>query len=189
MRVDYRTALADYYTIINQCRNMIANNRTGLNTEYMDILDSELPKKDLDGGSISYSSNFRLNDLERGDEVSEDYIANVRYMFRMQYFLYKRKKSRWMTLYAKVNMLIEHPITYEPDYLIKGLDDAASTVYPSGDARATASAATTPPPPARFSITTDCPRSFDINVANARMTASPPVPAGYSTITRIGLLG
>jgi hypothetical protein len=123
VRVDYRTALADYYTIINQCRNMIANNRTGLNTEYMDILDSELPKKDLDGGSISYSSNFRLNDLERGDEVSEDYIANVRYMFRMQYFLYKRKKSRWMTLYEKVNMLIEHPITYEPDYLLKGLDD------------------------------------------------------------------
>lgn len=28
---------------------MIANNRTGNNTAYMDILEKELPTKDLDG--------------------------------------------------------------------------------------------------------------------------------------------
>ena len=65
MRKEYREAVADFYMIVSQCRNMIANNRTGNNTAYMDILEKELPKKDLDGAAISQSSNFVL-DLERG---------------------------------------------------------------------------------------------------------------------------
>jgi hypothetical protein len=82
VRQEYRAAVADFYMIVSQCRNMITNHRTGANTAYMDILDSELPKKDLDGTVISHSSNFTL-DLLPGQDVTEDYIANVRYQFRV----------------------------------------------------------------------------------------------------------
>lgn len=107
VRMEYRTALADYYTVVSQCRNMIAGYRSGANTEYMDILEDELPKEDLDGTAISYSSNFKMSDLKEGEEVSENYIANVRYQYRVSYFLYKRKKSRWMSTYEKINSLIQ----------------------------------------------------------------------------------
>jgi hypothetical protein len=85
---------------------MIAQHRTGANTEYMDILEKEIPEKDLDGVVIAYSSNFRL-DLEDSANVTEDYIANIRYQFKVQYFLYKRKKSRWMTTSESIHRLIE----------------------------------------------------------------------------------
>ena len=101
---------------------MVAHHRTGANTEYMDILDKEMPTEDLDGNTISISSNFTLEGLSPGEEVSEDYIANVRYLFRVQYFLYKRKKSSWMSLYANIIDLIEQPVTYEDSYLLKDLN-------------------------------------------------------------------
>ena len=121
IRMEYRTAVADFHTIVSQCRNMIANNRTGANTYYMDILEEELPEKDLEGTIISYSSNFTL-DLNSGQEITEDFIANIRFQFRVQYFLYKRKKSRWMTTFDTVNKLIEQPVTYTDAYLKKDLD-------------------------------------------------------------------
>jgi hypothetical protein len=34
---------------VSECKNLIENHRTGSNTAYMDILDKELPKEDLDG--------------------------------------------------------------------------------------------------------------------------------------------
>lgn len=39
VRSEYRTAMADFYMIVSQCRNMIQNHRTGHNTAYMDILE------------------------------------------------------------------------------------------------------------------------------------------------------
>jgi hypothetical protein len=87
---------------------MIAHHRTGANTEYMDILEKELPEKDLDGVVISYSSHFKL-DLEDSENVNADYIANVRNQFRIQYFLYKRKKSRWNETFDSIIKLIEEP--------------------------------------------------------------------------------
>lgn len=122
VRKEYREAVADFYMIVSQCRNMIANNRTGNNTAYMDILEKELPKKDLDGASINYSSNFVL-DISPGHDVSADYIANVRYQFKVQYFLVKRKKSRWHTLYDKVNSLIETPVNFDKAYMNRDLED------------------------------------------------------------------
>ena len=62
---------------------MIAFNRNGGNTAYMDILEAELPKQDLEGATIGHSSNFTLEGLNPGDDASEDFIANVRYQFRV----------------------------------------------------------------------------------------------------------
>lgn len=63
--MEYRLALADYHMIVSQCKNLINNHRTGSNSEYLDILDSELPTTDLEGATISYSTNFYL-DLKPG---------------------------------------------------------------------------------------------------------------------------
>lgn len=112
--------MSDFHTVVSQCRNMIAHHRTGSNTAYMDILEKELPEKDLDGVVISYSSNFKL-DLEDSENVTADYIANVRNQFRIQYFLYKRKKSRWNETFESIIRLIEDP-KIEKSYLERDLD-------------------------------------------------------------------
>ena len=75
VRQEYREAVADFYMAVSQCRNMIMNRRTGANSEFMDILDQEMPKQDLDGAVISHSSNFNLDTLKSGQEVTEDFIA------------------------------------------------------------------------------------------------------------------
>jgi len=41
----------------------------------------------------------------------------------VQYFLVKRKKSRWHTLYEKVNSLIETPVNFDKTYMNRDLDD------------------------------------------------------------------
>jgi hypothetical protein len=120
IRKEYRTAMSDFHTVVSQCRNMIAHHRTGANTEYMDILENELPEKDLDGVVISYSSHFKL-DLEDSANVNADYIANVRNQFRIQYFLYKRKKSRWNETFDSIIKVIEEP-KIEKSYLERDLD-------------------------------------------------------------------
>jgi hypothetical protein len=52
VRHEYRSALSDYQLILSQCRNMIRDHRSGANTDYMDILQQELPKTDLEGNEI-----------------------------------------------------------------------------------------------------------------------------------------
>ena len=71
-----------------------------------------------------------MSDLKEGEEVTENYIANVRYQYRVSYFLYKRKKSRWMSTYEKINSLIQLPVTYEDSYLNKNLDGSKNEDLP-----------------------------------------------------------
>ena len=52
------------------------------------------------------SKNFQL-DIKKGQEIGEDFIAEIRNRFKMAFFLYKRKKSRWVSLYAKIQALTE----------------------------------------------------------------------------------
>jgi hypothetical protein len=124
VRKDYRSAMADFYMIVSQCKNLIANHRTGFNTEFMDVLDSELPKKDLEGASIGHSKAITL-DIKKGQEVNEDFISQVRYTFKVTFFLYKRKKSRWISLYDKIDSLIEKPVNFEDSYLRKNIDQCS----------------------------------------------------------------
>jgi len=80
---------------------MIDNNTTANNAQFMEILSKELPMKDLEGQTIGASKNFTL-DIKKGQDVTEDYIADVRNKFKTAFFLYKRKKSRWISLYNRV---------------------------------------------------------------------------------------
>jgi len=80
---------------------MIDNNTTANNAQFMEILGKELPMKDLEGQTIGASKNFTL-DIKKGQDVTEDYIADVRNKFKTAFFLYKRKKSRWISLYNRV---------------------------------------------------------------------------------------
>ncbi len=44
----------------------------------IDVLLDELPKKDLEGQNIAHSSYFQF-ELKKNQEVTEDFIANIRY--------------------------------------------------------------------------------------------------------------
>jgi hypothetical protein len=62
-------------------------------------------------------------------------------------------------------------------------------VYPSGGDFATASAATLPPAPGRFSTITGWPRDSLSLAPSMRASMSTAPPATKGTMTRIGLLG
>ena len=64
-----------------------------------------------------------------------------------------------------------------------------NSVYPSGGALATISAAITPPPPPRLSMTTGCPHALTKLAATGLATASVPPPGGYGVTRRTGLTG
>lgn len=44
--------------------------------------------------------------MKKNQEVTEDFIANVRYQFKLAFFLYKRKKAKWLTLFNNVNQYV-----------------------------------------------------------------------------------
>jgi hypothetical protein len=104
VRGEYRAALVEFYLIVSQCKNMIATKKTGENAVYMEMLEEEIPKKDLEGQSLGgvSTTNFQLDNLRKDQVVDEDFIAEVRNIFKITYFLYKRKKSRWLELYKEI---------------------------------------------------------------------------------------
>jgi hypothetical protein len=118
VRRDYRESMAEFYVVVNKCKNLIANHKTSKNAEFMDVLASEMPEKDLEGQTIGQSKNFQL-DIKKGAEVSEDFIAEIRNQFKAGYFLYRRKKSRWIALNKAVLSLTEQPVQFEEGYLKK----------------------------------------------------------------------
>ena len=62
--------------------------------------------------------------------------------------------------------------------------DIRNIVWPSGSARATVSAATTPPAPGRFSIVTGWPSDWLSSAATMRAVRSPAPPAANGTTMR-----
>lgn len=83
---------------------MIEKHKNHKNEIYMDELEKELPSKDLEGQQIAVTG-FKM-EIPEGQEVNEDYIAEVRNRFRAALFLYQSKKSRWLTLYKEIQSLI-----------------------------------------------------------------------------------
>jgi hypothetical protein len=70
----------------------------------MNELEKELPDKDLEGQQITVSQ-FTM-DIPAGQEVNEDFVAEVRNKLKSAFFLYSRKKSRWYSLYNEIKTLI-----------------------------------------------------------------------------------
>jgi hypothetical protein len=50
-------------------------------------------------------TNFKLENLKKDQVIDEDFIADVRNKFKIAFFLYKRKKSRWIALYKEIKDL------------------------------------------------------------------------------------
>jgi hypothetical protein len=65
---------------------MIEKYKNHKNEIYMDELEKELPSKDLEGQQIAVTG-FKM-EIPEGQEVNEDYIAEVRNRFRAALFLY-----------------------------------------------------------------------------------------------------
>ncbi len=57
-----------------------------------------------------------------GSEVGENTIAELRYQLKVAFFLYKRKKARWTSLFESIDNLIQKPIKFD--------DDKISTNFP-----------------------------------------------------------
>jgi len=90
----YRDARLDFHTEVSICQNLISNNTTGFNKEFMDVLKKEIPTEDLDGDTIHTSRAFMV-EVKKGRSVDESFIAERRNNLKLKYFLYKRKKARW----------------------------------------------------------------------------------------------
>lgn len=63
---------------MSDCKYLISNHRIGANTHFLDILEDEMPEKDLEGMKVMQfkSTNLVIKDSE---DVNEDFIANVRF--------------------------------------------------------------------------------------------------------------
>jgi hypothetical protein len=59
------------------------------------MLLDEIPSSDLDGQKMLVSKYFKADLKIKVDELA---IAKFRNELKMKFFLYKRKKSRWITL-------------------------------------------------------------------------------------------
>jgi hypothetical protein len=61
--------------------------------------------------------------FSKNKDISLDLIATLRYQFKVNEFLYKRKKARWVTLYSNIHLIIQEPGKFEESYLKKKFSD------------------------------------------------------------------
>ena len=90
----------------------------------MNQLEEELPHKDLQGVNIVKSKYLKFDDLKPETKITENYIALKRYQLKLAFFHYKRKKARWLTLYNKIDKIVEKPFKeYEESYTKRKIED------------------------------------------------------------------
>ena len=92
---EFRDSRLEYMKQVCICHDLISNHRHEKNSEYLDLLQQEMPKTDLDGQQIFISKAMKAEVSNEADIVV---IAGFRNQFKMSFFLYKRKKARWLTL-------------------------------------------------------------------------------------------
>lgn len=117
----YRDARVDFHTEVSICQNLITNNTTGFNREYMEILQNEIPTEDLDGDTIHTSRQFMV-EVKKGKSVDESFIAARRNALKIKFFLYKRKKARWQSTFTTIQALTVEPKTIDAAYLGRRID-------------------------------------------------------------------
>ena len=75
----------------------------------MDVLKEEIPTEDLDGQTIFDSDLFRV-EVKPGKEVDENMVAARRFQLRHKYFIYRRKRTMWLSLYRGIHAKLHHPV-------------------------------------------------------------------------------
>lgn len=80
-----------------------------------------MPASDLEGQKIFTFQYFRA-ELKKGAEVNEEMIAERSNLLKMKFFLYKRKKARWITLMNQVKSLTVQPAEFTADYLTRKVE-------------------------------------------------------------------
>ena len=70
------------------------------NSEYFDVLLAEVPEKDLEGMKLT-TMGAHLP-IKKGQIVDEAVIAGVRVNVKNAFFMYKRKKAKWITNFNKI---------------------------------------------------------------------------------------
>ena len=118
---ELKEARLEYLKEVSYCRNLAQDHRSATNEKFLDILISQLPTKDLEGQTIFTFHYFRA-ELELGTEVNEAMIAERSNLVKMKFFLYKRKKARWITLMNQVKSLTVQPPVFQSDYLTRKIE-------------------------------------------------------------------
>ena len=72
----------------------------------MNQLLIEIPDKDLEGSKVVLTKRYTA-DVDAEKEVDESFIANRRYQLKRTYFIYKRKRTRWLSLHKQVMSIVE----------------------------------------------------------------------------------
>lgn len=87
----------------------------------MDKLLDEIPNDDLEGRQITASEDHK-REFKSADQVGEAEIAESRRLLLVSYFLYKRKRSRWFSLFNNVVGMTNQPVLFDDDYLKRKID-------------------------------------------------------------------
>lgn len=61
-------------------------------------------------------------EIKSGKAVDETMIAERRHQLRYKFFMYRRKKARWVSLYNSIESNIEQPVHFEHEYLKRELN-------------------------------------------------------------------
>ena len=67
----------------------------------MDVLKAEIPTEDLDGVQIYDSDACRVQ-VDEGQKVAENFIAARRYQLTQKMFIYRRKRTVWLSMYRAI---------------------------------------------------------------------------------------
>lgn len=108
--------MVEYRERVSDCKFIIKNHRTSTNTHFMDILEEEMPVKDLEGMNLMEFKTTKLV-IKSSEAVTEDFIANVRFQYKVAYFNYKKMKAKWKMLFNTVDAVVQKPVVYDPDSL------------------------------------------------------------------------
>ena len=62
------------------------------------------------------TTNLKING---SSSVNEDFIANVRFQFKVSYFNYRKAKAKWKNLFNTVDAIVQKPVEYNSEQLSK----------------------------------------------------------------------
>jgi len=77
-----------------------------------------MPQKDLEGMSLFAFKTSKL-EVKDSSEVSGDFIASVRFKFKVAYFNYRKAKAKWKKLFQHVDKIVQHPVHFDSETLIQ----------------------------------------------------------------------
>ena len=75
-----------------------------------------MPEKDLEGMNMIQYKSTKL-EIKSASDITENYIADIRFKFKVAYFNYKKAKAKWKALFNLVDSIVQKPVVYDAEKL------------------------------------------------------------------------